>query len=156
MVDVQNNCECYILRRVISLYNGLRIAEQILTKVLCSFSFYFVNSKNPTVFMGYVTSKPGSRDYKKFTTYGKLKVGHIPCYFSYSIMIQQKETYRNSNCLREYCTLNQKLAWFVKKSLITMYTGHIIEYKVSSRHDQSFEKLDNQFTHFFLEFFTNH
>ena len=31
--------------------------------------------------MGYVTSKPGSRDYKKFTTYGKLKVRHTSCYF---------------------------------------------------------------------------
>ncbi|XP_038055775.1 PGAP2-interacting protein-like [Patiria miniata] len=30
-------------------------------------------SKNPTVFMGYVTSEPGSRDYKKFTTFGKLR-----------------------------------------------------------------------------------
>ncbi|XP_022086464.1 PGAP2-interacting protein-like [Acanthaster planci] len=29
-------------------------------------------SKNPTVFMGYVTSEPGSRDYTKFTTFGKL------------------------------------------------------------------------------------
>ena len=41
--------------------------------------------------MGYVTSKPGSRDYKKFTTYGKLKVGHTSCYFHpYSIIIQRK------------------------------------------------------------------
>ncbi|XP_072170966.1 PGAP2-interacting protein-like [Diadema setosum] len=30
-------------------------------------------SKNPVVFMGYVTSKPESRDYKKLTTFGKLK-----------------------------------------------------------------------------------
>ncbi len=30
-------------------------------------------SRNPTVFMGYVTSEPQSRDYNKFTRFGKLK-----------------------------------------------------------------------------------